>query len=124
MASFDVVRCPACGKLTLPQKIQGRARCRLCKADLAAKPGAKPHATAAPTYRPQNRRISSIKSPCIGTCLLFPGTQMCSGCFRTVDEVRDWIGMTDDERRSVMEKLPEREKIHGPRRLRPDPGKV
>ena len=53
--------------------------------------------------------------------MLFPGTQMCSGCFRTVDEVRDWIEMTDEERLAVIAELDERCKIHGPPRLPPKP---
>ena len=119
MAAYDVVRCPACGKLTLPIAIRGRAHCRQCKADLAAKP----MGSATPTYQPQARRISSVKSPCIGTCMVFPGTNMCSGCFRTVDEVRDWMQMTDEERRAVLAKLEERCKIHGPPRLPANPRK-
>lgn len=115
MADYDVVRCPSCGKLTLPLK----GKCRSCHANLAVRPPS----SAAPTYQPRARRISAVKSPCIGTCMLFPGTQMCSGCFRTVDEVRDWIEMTDDERLAVVAELDERRKIHGPPRLPPDPRK-
>jgi predicted Fe-S protein YdhL (DUF1289 family) len=48
---------------------------------------------------------------------------MCSGCFRTVDEVRDWIEMTDEERLAVIAELDERCKIHGPPRLPPNPAK-
>lgn len=48
---------------------------------------------------------------------------MCSGCFRTVDEVRDWMQMTDEERRAVLAKLEERCKIHGPPRLPANPRK-
>lgn len=115
MAEYDVVRCPACAKLTLPLK----GKCRHCNADLAGRS----RSSAAPTYQPRARRISAVKSPCIGTCLLFPGTQMCSGCFRTVDEVRDWIEMTDEERLAVIAELDERCKIHGPPRLPSDPRK-
>ncbi|MGE0095632.1 MAG: DUF1289 domain-containing protein [Alphaproteobacteria bacterium] len=113
MAAYDVVRCPSCAKLTLPRQ----GRCQHCKANLSAKP----NSSAAPTYQPRKRRISNVKSPCIGTCMLFPGTQMCSGCFRTVDEVRDWIAMTDDERLAVIAELDGRCKIHGPPRLPPKP---
>lgn len=113
MAAYDVVRCPSCTKLTLPKQ----GKCQHCRADLAARP----QSSASPTYQPRKRRISTVKSPCIGTCMLFPGTQMCSGCFRTVDEVRDWIEMTDEERLAVVAELDERCKIHGPPRLPPKP---
>lgn len=107
----DVVRCPWCAKLTLPVWVHGHAQCQHCRTNID------------PTHQPRKRRISTVKSPCIGTCMLFPRTQMCSGCFRTVDEVRDWIEMTDEERLAVIAQLEERREIHGPSRLPPDPRK-
>jgi predicted Fe-S protein YdhL (DUF1289 family) len=38
---------------------------------------------------------------------------MCSGCGRTLEEVRGWFAMTDDQRRAVMAELPERLKRNG-----------
>jgi predicted Fe-S protein YdhL (DUF1289 family) len=38
---------------------------------------------------------------------------MCSGCGRTLEEVRGWFAMTDAQRRAVMVALPERLKQNG-----------
>jgi uncharacterized protein len=54
-----------------------------------------------------------IQSPCVGLCEL--GAEgYCVGCWRTGDEIARWIGMSDTERRHVMENvLPAREAAHG-----------
>jgi predicted Fe-S protein YdhL (DUF1289 family) len=44
-------------------------------------------------------------SPCIGVCQMIIGTQTCSGCFRTVDEIVNWPNMTADERIEVNKRL-------------------
>jgi predicted Fe-S protein YdhL (DUF1289 family) len=33
---------------------------------------------------------------------------LCSGCGRTLAEIGNWFSMTDDQRRAVMEQLPQR----------------
>ena len=35
-------------------------------------------------------------------------TGFCVGCFRTIDEIRDWIIMLPDERQAVLRRLAER----------------
>jgi predicted Fe-S protein YdhL (DUF1289 family) len=41
-------------------------------------------------------------------CTLDPGSGLCLGCGRTLDEIGGWFSMTDAERRAVMEELPAR----------------
>jgi predicted Fe-S protein YdhL (DUF1289 family) len=50
-------------------------------------------------------------SPCISHCKLSKESEKdryCVGCFRSLDELRNWRAMTDSERESVMNELPMR----------------
>lgn len=49
-----------------------------------------------------------MESPCIKICNLDPESGLCRGCGRTLEEIGDWYCMSDQERRAVMEKLPQR----------------
>ncbi|MBB06519.1 MAG: DUF1289 domain-containing protein [Pseudooceanicola sp.] len=48
------------------------------------------------------------ESPCINICVIHPDARLCTGCLRSIDEITAWGQMTSDERRAVMEALPER----------------
>jgi hypothetical protein len=37
-----------------------------------------------------------------------PDTALCEGCFRTLDEIAVWSGLTPEEKRDVLAKLPAR----------------
>ena len=56
----------------------------------------------------ENRVNKGMESPCIKVCTYDPGTGLCLGCGRTLEEIGAWFSMSDDERRAVMEKLPAR----------------
>lgn len=43
-----------------------------------------------------------IASPCTGVCSL-GRDGLCDGCLRTATEIASWIGMTDSERRRLMD---------------------
>ena len=49
-----------------------------------------------------------METPCIKVCTYDPAIRMCSGCGRTLEEVRSWFAMTDEQRRAVMDVLPAR----------------
>ena len=49
-----------------------------------------------------------MESPCVKVCTYDPATGLCLGCGRTLEEIGAWLSMRDEERRAVMEKLPER----------------
>jgi len=49
-----------------------------------------------------------VKSPCIKVCQMDPQRGMCIGCYRTLDEIARWAGMSDMERDRVLSVLPER----------------
>jgi uncharacterized protein len=53
-------------------------------------------------------RFLDIETPCVKVCVVDPETQFCIGCGRTRGEIAAWIGMTVDDRRTIMTALPER----------------
>ncbi|TXH14389.1 MAG: DUF1289 domain-containing protein [Hyphomicrobiaceae bacterium] len=44
-----------------------------------------------------------IKSPCVGKCKL--KDSICSGCGRTLDQIKNWTRLSDEARAQIMEKL-------------------
>ena len=51
---------------------------------------------------------NEIESPCVRVCVVHPEARICTGCFRTVDEIARWSKMTAEERREIMAALPSR----------------
>lgn len=49
-----------------------------------------------------------IQSPCIKLCVVHPEARICTGCYRSIDEIRDWSKMTSEERAGIMDALPDR----------------
>jgi uncharacterized protein len=43
---------------------------------------------------------SSAKSPCVGNCCL-DDDLTCLGCFRSLEEIKEW-GVVDDHRRRII----------------------
>jgi len=52
--------------------------------------------------------IEDIVSPCIGVCAINDSNGFCQGCYRTVEEIREWWNMTDEDREKVMGALDKR----------------
>ncbi len=49
-----------------------------------------------------------VPSPCISVCSMEPGLGLCSGCWRTLDEIAAWGGMDDVGKRAVWRLIAER----------------
>jgi predicted Fe-S protein YdhL (DUF1289 family) len=49
-----------------------------------------------------------VESPCVKICVVHPATRLCTGCYRSIEEIGGWGRMTPDERRAVMAELPSR----------------
>ena len=49
-----------------------------------------------------------MQTPCVKVCTYDPGTGLCRGCGRSLQEIATWASMSADERERVMEQLPER----------------
>ncbi len=63
--------------------------------------------------REERRRLlfdTSVPSPCISICRIEEASGLCLGCRRTVEEIRDWIILTPDEKRAVLARIAERER--------------
>ncbi len=41
-------------------------------------------------------------SPCVGVCRMNPQTDLCEGCFRTLDEITQWWDYSSDDKRRVL----------------------
>lgn len=49
-----------------------------------------------------------IESPCVKICVVHPEARICTGCYRTIDEITAWGRMSREARREVMTELPAR----------------
>lgn len=49
-----------------------------------------------------------IDTPCIKLCVIDQPSGLCRGCLRTLAEIARWSGMSADERRAAMARLPAR----------------
>ncbi|SLN67178.1 hypothetical protein ROA7450_03577 [Roseovarius albus] len=51
---------------------------------------------------------SEIASPCVRICVVHPEARICTGCYRTTDEISRWSKMSNEERKQIMDALPGR----------------
>ncbi|NQY60626.1 DUF1289 domain-containing protein [Cognatishimia sp.] len=51
---------------------------------------------------------NEIDSPCIQICVIHPTERICTGCYRSIDEIGAWSKFSDDERAEIMAELPDR----------------
>ncbi|AWZ18733.1 hypothetical protein RTM1035_13028 [Roseovarius sp. TM1035] len=51
---------------------------------------------------------NEVESPCVKICVVHPQARICTGCLRSIDEITRWTKMAPDERRAIMEALPDR----------------
>ena len=49
-----------------------------------------------------------VASPCVNVCQIDPQTGYCMGCLRTIDEIADWLEMTNEEKQQVLDRLEQR----------------
>ena len=52
-------------------------------------------------------RPEPVLSPCIGVCTL-DDRGHCMGCYRTAEEIEQWLEMDDEARQGVLDRLAER----------------
>ena len=51
---------------------------------------------------------NTIASPCISVCQIDDATGCCIGCYRSMDEIRDWPIMSAAEKTDVLSRIAER----------------
>ena len=61
----------------------------------------------------------TVESPCSDVCRMDPASGWCEGCLRTIDEITAWSRLSDDGKRAVLAKLPERRIVWQQRRQAP-----
>lgn len=49
-----------------------------------------------------------VSSPCIDTCCIDPDTGLCTGCYRTGNEIAAWRSLSTAEKETVLDDLPKR----------------
>jgi len=51
---------------------------------------------------------NEVGSPCINICIIHPRANLCTGCFRSIDEISSWSNMSESERKGILKELPNR----------------
>lgn len=57
-----------------------------------------------------------VESPCVRLCVVHPEARICTGCYRSIDEITRWSKMDPQERREIMAALPDRAPLLAKRR--------
>lgn len=52
-------------------------------------------------------KTPSVKSPCISVCYL-DDDDICTGCYRSAEEITDWMDLDDDGKRIVLQMAAQR----------------
>ena len=50
---------------------------------------------------------TSVPSPCLSVCR-FDGEPFCRGCYRNVEEIREWMIMNREQKLQILEKIADR----------------
>ena len=50
-----------------------------------------------------------VESPCIGVCHISKEHQFCEGCFRSEEEISQWIRLTDDQKKEITQLATQRQ---------------
>ena len=53
--------------------------------------------------RQRRKKLGTVPSPCIKVCRIEDG--LCVGCKRTLDEIRDWMILSDYEQNKLLHEL-------------------
>ena len=58
--------------------------------------------------RVRESRDEDVPSPCVSVCRMDSATELCVGCFRTLDEIAAWGRMHGEGRREVWQLIAQR----------------
>ena len=48
---------------------------------------------------------AAISSPCKSDCYIDQQTNLCRGCFRTIDEIIRWANLSTEEKEKILQKI-------------------
>mgnify|MGYP003542878573 FL=1 len=54
-----------------------------------------------------------VPSPCLSVCVMDPQTDMCAGCWCSLDEIGAWSRMPDEAKRQVWQRIQQRLTVEG-----------
>ena len=46
-----------------------------------------------------------VVSPCVSVCVMNPHSQLCEGCFRSLDEIAHWSRLAEPAKRQVWQRI-------------------
>jgi len=46
-----------------------------------------------------------VPSPCISVCRMDAATGLCEGCYRTLDEIAQWSGASEEDKLAIWNEL-------------------
>ena len=52
--------------------------------------------------------VDNVPSPCISVCRMSKLTGWCEGCYRTIDEIRQWSNTDDQAKRALWLQIEQR----------------
>ena len=52
--------------------------------------------------------VPQVPSPCLSVCVMDLQTDMCAGCWRTLEEIGAWSRMPDETKRQVWQRIQQR----------------
>jgi predicted Fe-S protein YdhL (DUF1289 family) len=52
--------------------------------------------------------VPHVPSPCLSVCVMDLQTDMCAGCWRTLEEIGAWSRMPDETKRQVWQRIQQR----------------
>ncbi len=54
--------------------------------------------------------VPHVPSPCVSVCVMDPQTDLCAGCWRSLEEIGAWSRMPDETKRQVWRRIQQRMK--------------
>jgi len=52
-----------------------------------------------------NHPQPEVPSPCVSVCTMDPHSAVCSGCWRSLEEIGAWSRMSDEAKRQVWQRI-------------------
>lgn len=56
-------------------------------------------------------KLGDIPSPCNNVCQIDPETGYCRGCFRTIEEISDWLEYSHEDKLELLKRLEDRRRV-------------
>ncbi len=66
------------------------------------------HRLARQAHQITGGSCDEVPSPCLSVCRMNPATELCEGCFRTLDEIALWGRMEEKSKREVWKQIGQR----------------